>query len=178
MHRVQARVMNQPVDAAGNGLRYKSTVDCLLQSVRAEGARSLWKGGQLPCRAVCGCSGSCNAADVTPLVRFPRRVLAKLFAHGAALHHHVSHHRAAAKVLRPSRAGAEDVGGFDTTFPLQYTVKVTIHYCYSSTDVRCLTRLTAPAAVASTLRGRTSGPALTPCPCPGRRYRRRSRRRC
>lgn len=41
---IKSRVMNQPVDAAGRGLRYTSTVDCFRKSVRAEGLLSLWKG--------------------------------------------------------------------------------------------------------------------------------------
>jgi hypothetical protein len=41
---VKSRVMNQPVDALGRGLRYSSTVDCFRKSVQAEGLGSLWKG--------------------------------------------------------------------------------------------------------------------------------------
>jgi hypothetical protein len=41
---MKSRVMNQPVDAAGRGLTYTSTVDCLRKSVAAEGVASLWKG--------------------------------------------------------------------------------------------------------------------------------------
>jgi hypothetical protein len=35
---------NQPVDAAGRGLRYRGMLDCLLQSARSEGPLALWKG--------------------------------------------------------------------------------------------------------------------------------------
>ncbi|KAI8472255.1 MAG: mitochondrial carrier domain-containing protein [Monoraphidium minutum] len=41
---VKSRYMNQPVDAAGRGLRYRGMLDCLVQSARAEGVRALWKG--------------------------------------------------------------------------------------------------------------------------------------
>jgi hypothetical protein len=42
---LRSRLMLQPRDAAtGRGLRYASTLDCLRQSVRAEGVRALWKG--------------------------------------------------------------------------------------------------------------------------------------
>jgi hypothetical protein len=41
---VKSRVMNQPVDAQGRGLRYSSTVDCFRKSIAAEGVLSLWKG--------------------------------------------------------------------------------------------------------------------------------------
>ena len=42
---VKSRLMNQPRDAAtGRGLRYSGALDCLRQSVRAEGAAALWKG--------------------------------------------------------------------------------------------------------------------------------------
>jgi hypothetical protein len=41
---VKSRVMNQPVDAQGRGLRYSSTVDCFRKSIQAEGVLSLWKG--------------------------------------------------------------------------------------------------------------------------------------
>jgi hypothetical protein len=41
---VKSRVMNQPVDANGKGLRYSSTVDCFRKSIAAEGVLSLWKG--------------------------------------------------------------------------------------------------------------------------------------
>jgi hypothetical protein len=39
-----AACRNQPVDAAGRGLRYRGMLDCLSQSVRAEGVLALWKG--------------------------------------------------------------------------------------------------------------------------------------
>lgn len=41
---IKSRVMNQPVDAHGRGVRYSSTLDCLRKSVQAEGTLSLWKG--------------------------------------------------------------------------------------------------------------------------------------
>lgn len=41
---VKSRVMNQPVDSSGRGLRYSSTVDCFRKTVAAEGLPSLWKG--------------------------------------------------------------------------------------------------------------------------------------
>jgi hypothetical protein len=41
---IKSRVMNQPVDAAGRGVTYSSTVDCFRKSVKAEGLSSLWKG--------------------------------------------------------------------------------------------------------------------------------------
>uniref|UniRef100_A0AAY4AVH3 Mitochondrial uncoupling protein 4 n=2 Tax=Denticeps clupeoides TaxID=299321 RepID=A0AAY4AVH3_9TELE len=41
---VKTRIMNQPRDLHGRGLLYKSSVDCLLQSVRGEGLLSLYKG--------------------------------------------------------------------------------------------------------------------------------------
>jgi hypothetical protein len=42
---LKSRLMHQPRDArTGRGLRYASTLDCLRQSVRAEGVRALWKG--------------------------------------------------------------------------------------------------------------------------------------
>ena len=42
---LKSRLMLQPRDAAtGRGLLYASTMDCLRQSVRAEGVRALWKG--------------------------------------------------------------------------------------------------------------------------------------
>ncbi|XP_056621271.1 mitochondrial uncoupling protein 4 isoform X1 [Triplophysa dalaica] len=41
---VKTRVMNQPRDLNGRGLIYKSSMDCLVQSVRVEGLLSLYKG--------------------------------------------------------------------------------------------------------------------------------------
>jgi len=42
---LKSRLMNQPRDAStGRGLLYASALDCLRQSVRAEGVRALWKG--------------------------------------------------------------------------------------------------------------------------------------
>ncbi|KAJ6216471.1 hypothetical protein RDWZM_007628 [Blomia tropicalis] len=45
---VKTRVMNQPTDANGRGLLYKSSMDCLLQAIRGEGFFSLYK-GFIPC---------------------------------------------------------------------------------------------------------------------------------
>ncbi|NWX37653.1 UCP4 protein, partial [Notiomystis cincta] len=41
---VKTRVMNQPRDGQGRGLLYKSSMDCLIQSVQGEGFMSLYKG--------------------------------------------------------------------------------------------------------------------------------------
>ncbi|KAG7460911.1 hypothetical protein MATL_G00203850 [Megalops atlanticus] len=41
---VKTRIMNQPTDSSGRGLLYKSSIDCLIQSVRGEGLKSLYKG--------------------------------------------------------------------------------------------------------------------------------------
>lgn len=41
---VKTRIMNQPRDQEGRGLLYKSSTDCLIQSVRGEGFMSLYKG--------------------------------------------------------------------------------------------------------------------------------------
>lgn len=41
---IKTRIMNQPRDVNGRGLHYKSSIDCLLQSVRKEGFASLYKG--------------------------------------------------------------------------------------------------------------------------------------
>ncbi|XP_039604890.1 mitochondrial uncoupling protein 4 isoform X1 [Polypterus senegalus] len=41
---VKTRIMNQPTDAKGRGLLYKSSVDCLIQAIRNEGFGSLYKG--------------------------------------------------------------------------------------------------------------------------------------
>jgi hypothetical protein len=41
---VKSRVMNQPVDAQGRGMRYSSTADAFKKSVQAEGVLALWKG--------------------------------------------------------------------------------------------------------------------------------------
>ncbi|XP_055042411.2 mitochondrial uncoupling protein 4 [Misgurnus anguillicaudatus] len=41
---VKTRVMNQPRDSNGRGLIYKSSIDCLVKSVRGEGFLSLYKG--------------------------------------------------------------------------------------------------------------------------------------
>lgn len=45
---VKARIMNQPTDSTGRGLVYKSSSDCLLQTVQGEGFMALYK-GFLPC---------------------------------------------------------------------------------------------------------------------------------
>ena len=41
---VKARIMNQPTDKFGNGLYYKNSVDCLMQTINNEGFRGLYKG--------------------------------------------------------------------------------------------------------------------------------------
>ncbi|KPP69135.1 hypothetical protein Z043_112132 [Scleropages formosus] len=41
---IKTRIMNQPTDTSGRGLLYRSSWDCLLQSVRGEGFVSLYKG--------------------------------------------------------------------------------------------------------------------------------------
>ncbi|XP_043825410.1 mitochondrial uncoupling protein 4 [Dromiciops gliroides] len=41
---IKSRVMNQPTDEKGRGLLYKSSTDCLIQSVKGEGFLSLYKG--------------------------------------------------------------------------------------------------------------------------------------
>ncbi|KAL2095598.1 hypothetical protein ACEWY4_007746 [Coilia grayii] len=41
---VKTRIMNQPRDLHGRGLLYKSSIDCLIQSVKGEGFWSLYKG--------------------------------------------------------------------------------------------------------------------------------------
>lgn len=41
---VKTRVMNQPRDSNNRGLYYKSSIDCLLKTVRKEGFMSLYKG--------------------------------------------------------------------------------------------------------------------------------------
>ncbi|MBN3302939.1 UCP4 protein, partial [Amia calva] len=41
---IKTRIMNQPRDFHGRGLLYRSSVDCLIQSVRGEGFMSLYKG--------------------------------------------------------------------------------------------------------------------------------------
>jgi len=45
---VKARVMNQPCDELGRGLLYKSSLDCVVQTVQKEGVLALYK-GFLPC---------------------------------------------------------------------------------------------------------------------------------
>ncbi|KAJ8355784.1 hypothetical protein SKAU_G00185780 [Synaphobranchus kaupii] len=41
---VKTRIMNQPRDGNGRGILYKSSTDCLIQSVQGEGLKSLYKG--------------------------------------------------------------------------------------------------------------------------------------
>ncbi|NXH48623.1 UCP4 protein, partial [Dicaeum eximium] len=41
---VKTRIMNQPRDKQGRGLLYKSSMDCLVQTVQGEGFMSLYKG--------------------------------------------------------------------------------------------------------------------------------------
>uniref|UniRef100_A0A8C3U4G3 Mitochondrial uncoupling protein 4 n=1 Tax=Catharus ustulatus TaxID=91951 RepID=A0A8C3U4G3_CATUS len=41
---VKTRIMNQPRDNQGRGLLYKSSMDCLIQTVQGEGFMSLYKG--------------------------------------------------------------------------------------------------------------------------------------
>ncbi|NXS21715.1 UCP4 protein, partial [Mystacornis crossleyi] len=41
---VKTRIMNQPRDKQGRGLLYKSSTDCLIQTVQGEGFMSLYKG--------------------------------------------------------------------------------------------------------------------------------------
>ncbi|XP_076309509.1 uncoupling protein 4A isoform X1 [Tachypleus tridentatus] len=41
---IKTRVMNQPTDQNGRGLLYKSSIDCLLQTVKYEGFGALYKG--------------------------------------------------------------------------------------------------------------------------------------
>ena len=45
---VKARVMNQPLDAEGRGLKYSGSLDCLVKSVKTEGVMALYK-GFIPC---------------------------------------------------------------------------------------------------------------------------------
>jgi hypothetical protein len=40
---IKSRIMNQPVDAGGQGILYKGLLDCAAKSVRAEGLLSLYK---------------------------------------------------------------------------------------------------------------------------------------
>lgn len=41
---IKTRVMNQPTDSNGRGLHYKSSIDCLIKTVRSEGFPALYKG--------------------------------------------------------------------------------------------------------------------------------------
>lgn len=41
---IKTRIMNQPTDSSGRGLLYRSSVDCLLITVREEGFLALYKG--------------------------------------------------------------------------------------------------------------------------------------
>jgi solute carrier family 25 uncoupling protein 27 len=45
---VKARVMNQPTDKNGKGIYYKSSLDCLLKTVKGEGVMAVYK-GFIPC---------------------------------------------------------------------------------------------------------------------------------
>lgn len=68
---IKSRVMNQPVDAAGRGLRYSSTIDCARKSMQAEGVLSLWKGfwpnfGGWWCPASIASSCCCGRAHRSP----------------------------------------------------------------------------------------------------------------
>ncbi|KAH9414676.1 mitochondrial uncoupling protein 4-like [Dermatophagoides pteronyssinus] len=45
---IKTRVMNQPTDNTGRGLLYRSSMDCLIKSVKGEGFFSLYK-GFIPC---------------------------------------------------------------------------------------------------------------------------------
>ena len=45
---VKARMMNQPTDAKGRGLLYKSSMDCFLITLKQEGFFGLYK-GFVPC---------------------------------------------------------------------------------------------------------------------------------
>lgn len=53
---IKTRVMNQPVDDKGRGVYYRSSMDCLLQSVKKEGFFSLYKGERLRSSAYLHCS--------------------------------------------------------------------------------------------------------------------------
>lgn len=41
---IKTRVMNQPLDKDGRGLLYKSSIDCLIKTTKAEGFAALYKG--------------------------------------------------------------------------------------------------------------------------------------
>ncbi|KAJ8009131.1 hypothetical protein DPEC_G00085710 [Dallia pectoralis] len=41
---IKTRIMNQPRDVNGRGVLYTSSIDCLIQSVKGEGFKSLYKG--------------------------------------------------------------------------------------------------------------------------------------
>ncbi|XP_028927532.1 mitochondrial uncoupling protein 4 isoform X1 [Ornithorhynchus anatinus] len=41
---IKSRIMNQPTDKQGRGLLYKSSIDCLIQTIKGEGFMSLYKG--------------------------------------------------------------------------------------------------------------------------------------
>ncbi|XP_059477107.1 mitochondrial uncoupling protein 4 [Neocloeon triangulifer] len=41
---VKTRIMNQPTDVKGNGVLYKSSIDCLMKTVKNEGLFALYKG--------------------------------------------------------------------------------------------------------------------------------------
>ena len=41
---VKSRIMDQPTDAKGNGVLYRSSFDCFSKTLRQEGFRALFKG--------------------------------------------------------------------------------------------------------------------------------------
>ncbi|KAI8512306.1 hypothetical protein Bbelb_089450 [Branchiostoma belcheri] len=41
---VKTRIMNQPTDSSGRGTLYRSSIDCLVKTVRKEGVMALYKG--------------------------------------------------------------------------------------------------------------------------------------
>ncbi|KAK2703718.1 mitochondrial uncoupling protein 4-like isoform X2 [Artemia franciscana] len=41
---IKSRIMNQPTDSKGRGLTYKSSIECLMATIRNEGAFALYKG--------------------------------------------------------------------------------------------------------------------------------------
>lgn len=72
---IKSRVMNQPVDSNGRGVRYSSTIDCFRKSVAAEGVLSLWKGfwpnfGELQAHAQAQAQARGHTPDKCPLSHF------------------------------------------------------------------------------------------------------------